>query len=82
MFFTNRQNGASRLNKRNKKRREMSLYHYKREKEGRRNTRARESVLFEAISSDALNRIDEVFVISHHFTKDTSKLRTQKKKKP
>jgi len=76
MFFTNRQNGASRLNKRNKKRREM--YHYKREKEGRRNTRARESVLFEAIPSDALNRIDEVFVISHHFTKDT-KLRTQKK---
>lgn len=46
----------------------MSLYHYKSEKrkEGRRNTRARESVLFsEAISLDAF-KTQEVFVIPPH----------------
>lgn len=63
MFFTNRQNSASRLNKRNlKKGEKMSLYHYKREKKRRKKERARESVLSEAI--EALNRVDEVFVIS------------------
>lgn len=69
MFFTNRQNSASRLKQRKKDKRErkMSLYQFKRErKEGGRD--ARESVLSEAISLSASRRSLRYL---GHFTKDT-----------
>lgn len=49
----------------------MSLYHCKREKETRKKgtTREREHSFSEAISVDALNGMDEIFVISQKKTR-------------
>lgn len=61
MFFTNRQNSANRLNKRNKKK-ERKMYHYKARKERKKEHVRERAFFFEAI--DALNRCaNEVFVI-------------------
>jgi len=82
MFFTNRQNSASRINKRNKKKREknviVSLKARKERKE--EGTCARErAFISEAISSDALNRMGEVYVIPLLYKSHEQITRIQKK---
>lgn len=82
MFFTNRQNSASRLNKSNKRKQErkMSLYYYEREKKRKEeHARARERAFFSRRRLHWMrsNRMGQVFRYSANFTRNTSKLRTQ-----